>query len=177
MPLDSKVPRQEVSIDSDDSATETSMGTSKASSTCSSTPCDDVGLDEDHSARLTVSTDSCPHDSKPQSSVGHNETAQTAAAHDDHQSTQRMLDLKVTYGSGRSHVDRSTDQAGGNVSELNVAAGGTRVDDDGDMVHVYPQYLLSGDGLKLLQLCMAMWSRDPGARPSCEAILEQLATI
>lgn len=49
--------------------------------------------------------------------------------------------------------------------------------DDADMVHLYPDYLLSGTGLKLLELCMAMWARDPGARPSCQDISQQLAAM
>lgn len=48
---------------------------------------------------------------------------------------------------------------------------------DADMVHLYPDYLLTSTGLKLLELCMAMWARDPGARPSCQDISQQLAAL
>lgn len=49
--------------------------------------------------------------------------------------------------------------------------------DDTDMVSVYPEYLLHGEGLQLLQLCMAMWSPDPAARPTWGCILDQLNSI
>lgn len=49
--------------------------------------------------------------------------------------------------------------------------------DDTDMVSVYPEYLLHGEGLQLLQLCMTMWSPDPAARPTWGRILDRLNSI
>lgn len=177
LPLDSKIPRQEITIDSDGSATEMSMGSSQASSASFSIPTDDERVEGYHSDHTTVSAGSCHNDSKPWS-VHQHETAHVASANDHRQSTQGLRNTAETDGPGIRGLTSSDDQAGRGVNDLDVPIGGTEiVDVDDDMVYVYPQYLLQGSGLQLLKLCMAMWSADPGDRPTCEAILEELATL
>lgn len=157
-PLDSKIRRQEVSLDLDDS-TDSSMNSMSLSATSSLAPTNDG--DGDHKEGQDGMSDSCQ--SMPES-VDHSiEAAGTAAVHRDGANDTGIL----------ADIDGSQDA----ICITNQALEGSNPADDADMVHLYPEYLLSGTGLKLLELCMAMWARDPAARPSCEDILEQLAEL
>lgn len=147
-PLDSKIQRQEVSLDLEDSSTESSLGSNSipgSASLAASTDEDEIKEGQDsHTAGSSHS-----HQSKPGS-------VDTAAVNDTSAGAEGSLDAGC-----------SPDQA---VDESHPA-------EDVEMVHLYPEYLLSGTGLKLLELCQAMWARDPEARPSCEDILKQLAEL
>ena len=147
-PLDSKIQRQEVSLDLEDSSTESSLGSNSIPESPSMVSADKDGEKADHNSHIAGSSHS--YQSKPGS-------VHTAAVHDVSAGAEGSLDTGC-----------SPDQA---VDESQPA-------EDVDMVHLYPEYLLSSTkGLKLLQLCQAMWARDPEARPSCEDILMQLAEL
>lgn len=147
-PLDSKIQRQEVSLDLEDTSTESSLGSSStpgSSSIASADEDDDGKEDQDsHSAGSSYSYQSRPG------------SVDTAAVHDVSAGAEGSLDAAC-----------SPDEAGDDSHPA----------EDADMVHVYPEYLLSSTGLKLLELCQAMWAREPEARPSCEDILAQLAEL
>lgn len=153
-PLDSKIRRQEVSLDLDDSS-DSSMNSMSSSATSSLAPTNDGEEGQDGRSN------SCH--SMPGSVDDSGEAAGAAAVHDDLANDTGISADK----DGNQDALCSTNQA---LEEAHPA-------DDADMVHVYPEYLLSGTGLKLLELCMAMWARDPRARPSCGDIVERLAEL
>lgn len=147
-PLDSKIWRQEVSLELEDVSTGTSFCSSSTSdaTTAASAFADDkggVGTQDDGSF---INCQDRPE------SVYHTGAAGTAAP---------------ACTDGTLHAGCSAVQ---DVEESHAV-------DDADMIHLYPDYLLNGTGLKLLELCMAMWARDPGARPSCQDISQQLAAL
>ena len=149
--------RPDVSIDLDDFSRGSSGGTSSSAST-------DAGCGtEDQGDHMIVSAVSC---SSHTESEDHPEAAGIAALNTECMNNRGILE-EESGTDGTPEATASADQA---IDESNLV-------DDVDMVHLYPEYLLHGVGLKLLQLCMAMWARDPRARPSCEDILEQLAVL
>lgn len=160
--LDCKTIRQEVSIDSDDSSAELSMESSCMSSAASLAPAVD---EEEENLAGPVSTAS--QQKQPDAAVAVDQSAINFGSQNKEQMLQAVLigsaDANGSDKFGHNHSSTVADEA----ENMN----------DVDMVHLYPEYLLSGVGLELLQLCMAMWSADPGARPSCEDIQERLATI
>ena len=119
----------------------------------------------------------------------------TVSANSHHSLTDKLQDLSdaedanSVIGIDGMHPDGKTDASepqedcqAGDVSTLQshlqtgvVSQSGSG--DDTDMVSVYPEYLLHGEGLQLLQLCMAMWSPDPAARPTWGCILDRLNSI
>lgn len=150
-PLDSKIQRQEVSLDLDDSSSDSSLGSSSMPGSPSIASADDENSERQEHQDSQSAGSSHSSQSKPGS------VEDTAAVHDSSAGAEGSLD-----------AGGSPDQA---VDESHPA-------EEVDMVHVYPEYLLSSTtGLKLLQLCQAMWARDPEARPSCEDILMQLAEL
>ena len=156
--LESKVHRQEVSLDLEESSSETSLGSNSRPSRSSAAT--EPAVNDGDTEHLYNSSDSC------QSEAEFVEAPSTAAVRADCIGNQSTL----------GKVD-PLDSPDASCSSAEQAVNGSHPADDADMVHLYPDYLLSSTGLKLLQLCMAMWARDPEARPSCQNILQQLAAL
>ena len=171
--------RREISIDTDDSSLD-SNDTSDAAFDAS------CCADEEEDTASCVSsdcTDGSGQVAADTSSGGQSkavdqvEIVSTERAILDSGSQNKEVEQEANATGSSAHND--SDKPGGNY-DLHMAAVEshvTDVADNMDMVHVYPEYLLSGVGLNLLQLCMAMWSPDAGARPTCEDILHNLAAI
>ena len=154
-PLHSKVQRQDINLDLEESSSGTSLDSDSRSSAAT-----EPAVNDGDTQHLRDSFISC------QSEAEFVEGPSPATGPADCINNQGMMGQVDTEDSPGARCS-STDQA---VDESHPA-------DDADMVHLYPEYLLSGIGLKLLELCMAMWARDPRARPSCQDILQQLAAL
>lgn len=151
-PLDSKVHRQEINLELEESSSETVLSSNSRSSISSAAA--EPAVNEHNGS------DSCLSEAEfvaaPDIAAGHADCIDT-------QGTKGWVNSDDNPDAGRSNTDQA-------VHGLHPA-------DDADMVYLYPEYLLSGTGLMLLELCVAMWARDPEARPSCQDILEQLAVL
>ena len=152
--LDFKVRRQEVSINDADSSHADSDVTDSQSS--------HAGSDG-----MTVSANS------------HHSMAHRIQDVADAESANSVIGIDGMHQDGQTGASKSqADIASTLQSRLQTGVMSQSGDsDDTDMVSVYPEYLLHGEGLQLLQLCMAMWSPDPAARPTWRCILDTLNSI
>lgn len=153
--LDFQVRRPEISIDDNDS--------------CNNSYAPDMsqaGHDDDVMASGSNGSEATSLNDEAVSQASHADTVGDYLSEtDQNNSVDRVIDHQISDCQS-SHV-----RAESEVGE------GMEIGEGVEMVPIYPEYLLHGAGLKLLELCLAMWSADPKARPTWEGVLDRLASI
>ena len=160
MPLHAKVIREEITIDSDGSSSELSMSSSGTA--------DRYAEEDDEQGLPVVASSRHSKDNDCNKLIDHTAVSSDSMNKEISSGVSGAAIHAVGTGSFLEH-----EQWAG--SEDNEGASDNA--DEANMVHMYPEYLLSGIGAKLLRLCMVKWSPVPGARPTCEEVLAQLADM
>ena len=181
--LYSRVPKPEISICGSISSQDTSSSTS-SSQDSSHASCNAVSQTASH-ASGSAHSDAASEHSKVDHCSMDDSSDETAPMTDSNSKGRQVTESEVVkrVAAYSCETAESTDFSSEQQSNLshdaleehgNSLQANAESTEDIEMVYAYPECLLQGPGLQLLQLCMAMWSTKPEARPSWEAVLDWL---